>query len=55
MMTVDEVARIGYEGWQQGKSLVIAGARNRWRAFAVRLAPRSWVRKAVRELNSKAR
>ena len=50
-MSVDEVARIGYEGWQQGHSLVIAGSRNWWRAFAVRLLPRAWVRKAVRELN----
>jgi hypothetical protein len=47
-MTVDEVARIGYEGWQQGKPLVIAGAGNRWRAFLVRFAPRARVRKAVR-------
>ena len=52
-MSVDEVARIGYEGWQKGKSLVIAGARNRWRAFAVRLAPRAYVRKVVRELNTR--
>lgn len=51
-MTVDEVARIGYEGWKQGKPLVIAGARNRWRAFLVRLVPRAWVRKAVRDLNT---
>ena len=51
-MTVEEVARIGYEGWKQGIPLVIAGSRNRWRAFLVRLAPRAWVRKAVRELNT---
>jgi short-subunit dehydrogenase len=52
-MSVDEVARIGYEGWKRGASLVIAGRRNRWRAFAVRLAPRALVRKAVRELNTR--
>jgi short-subunit dehydrogenase len=52
-MTVDEVARIGYEGWQQGKALVIAGARNRLGAFAVRLLPRSYVLKAVRRLNTR--
>ena len=51
-MTVEEVARIGYEGWKQGIPLVIAGSRNRWRAFLVRLAPRAWVRKAVRELHT---
>ena len=52
-MSVEEVARIGYEGWQKGKPLVIAGARNRWRAFAVRFVPRAYVRKAVRELNTR--
>jgi short-subunit dehydrogenase len=53
-MTVDEVARIGYEGWQQGRPLVIAGARNRWGTLAVRLLPRSYVLKAVRRLNTRA-
>src|SRR5688500_3158649 len=54
-MTADEVARIGYEGWKQGQPLVIAGAGNRWRAFLVRLAPRAWVRKAVRDLHTLGR
>lgn len=54
-MPVDEVARIGYEGWKRGKPLVIAGARNRWRAFLVRFMPRAWVRKAVRDLNTVGR
>jgi len=31
LMTADEVARIGYDGWKRGKSLVIAGGRNRRR------------------------
>ena len=53
-MTADDVARIGYEAWQQGKPLVIAGARNRFSAFIVRLAPRSYVRKVVRKLNTRA-
>jgi short-subunit dehydrogenase len=52
-MSVDEVARIGYEGWQQGKPLVIAGSRNRLGALAVRLMPRAYVRKLVRELNTR--
>ena len=51
-MSVEEVARIGYDGWKAGKSLVIAGRRNWWRAFAVRFLPRAWVRKAVRDLNT---
>jgi short-subunit dehydrogenase len=51
VMDVDEVARIGYEGWKAGRPLVVAGRRNRLRAFAVRLAPRSFVRKIVSRLN----
>jgi hypothetical protein len=51
VMDVEEVARIGFEGWKAGKPLVIAGRRNWWRAFAVRLAPRSAVRKMMRRLN----
>ena len=52
-MAVEDVARIGYDGWQRGQALVIPGARNRWRAFAVRLLPRAFVRKAARELNTR--
>jgi hypothetical protein len=51
VMDVDEVARVGFEGWKAGKPLVIAGRRNWLRAFAVRLTPRSVVRKIVRRLN----
>ena len=51
VMTADEVARIGYEGWKQGKSLVIAGARNRRRYLLTKFLPRSIVRRAVRGLN----
>ena len=51
VMDVDEVARIGYDGWKAGKALVIAGRRNRLRALVVRLAPRALVRKIVRRLN----
>jgi short-subunit dehydrogenase len=51
MMTADEVARMGYEGWKAGHALVVPGRRNRLRAFAVRLLPRATVRKAVRRLN----
>ena len=52
-MTVDEVARIGYEGWRDGRLLVIAGRRNWWRVLAVRLLPRAYVRRAVRGLNTR--
>jgi short-subunit dehydrogenase len=52
-MDADAVAGIGYEAWKQAKPLVIAGGRNQWRAFAVRLAPRAYVRKMVRALNTK--
>ena len=51
VMGVEEVARIGYDGWRAGKALVVAGRRNRLRALTVRLAPRSLVRKAVSRLN----
>jgi short-subunit dehydrogenase len=52
-MSVDDVARIGYEGWRDGKFLVIAGRRNWWRAAAVRILPRAYVRKIVRDLNTR--
>lgn len=53
MMSVDEVARIGYEGWQQGRSVIIPGARNRWWALLARIAPRARLLKAVRALNTR--
>ena len=52
-MSVDEVARIGYEGWRDGKPLVIAGARNRAGALMVRLMPRAYIRRLVRQLNTR--
>ena len=51
VMTVDEVAQIGYEGWKIGKVLIVPGRRNRLRALAVRLLPRTSVVKATRRLN----
>ncbi len=51
-MSVDEVARIGYKAWRQGKFLVIAGRRNWWRTLAVRLLPRATVRRIVRGLTT---
>ena len=51
VMTVDEVAQIGYEGWKTGKVLIVPGRRNRLRALAVRLLPRASIVRAVRRLN----
>jgi short-subunit dehydrogenase len=51
VMSADEVARIGYEGWLRGRALVIAGSRNRRRYLLSKLMPRALVRQAVRRLN----
>jgi uncharacterized protein len=51
LMTADEVARLGYEGWKRGKSLIITGARNRRRYLLTKIMPRSIVRRVVRRLN----
>jgi uncharacterized protein len=51
-MAADDVARIGFEGWNVGKRLVVPGARNKFGAFSVRLAPRLFVPKLVKRLNS---
>ena len=52
-MSVDEVARAGYEGWKAGKVLVVVGGRNRMMAFvAQRLAPRAYVRRLTKQMNS---
>jgi short-subunit dehydrogenase len=47
------VAREGYRGWKTGTLLVIPGAVNRRGVLLAKLAPRSWVRKVVKRLNSK--
>jgi short-subunit dehydrogenase len=51
MMSADDVARQGYEGWKSGRVLVVPGRTNRLRALAVRLLPRAVVRKTVRQMN----
>jgi short-subunit dehydrogenase len=51
-MTAEEVARIGYDGWKRGESLVVAGRRNRISQLLVRLLPRGYVRRVVRRLNT---
>lgn len=51
-MTAAEVARIGYDGWQTGKVVVIPGFQNRLGVALVRLSPRSMVRRIVKRLNT---
>jgi len=55
MMSSERVARIGYEGLLKGKTVVVAGLRNKISAFLVRLGPRSWVRRIVRFVQEEAR
>ena len=50
-MSADDVARIGYEGWNAGKRLVIPGARNRLGTLLVRVVPRGAVPKITKRLN----
>ena len=52
IMTAVDVALAGYEGLARGKTLVIPGFRNKLLAFAVRLAPRALVTRAVRGYNN---
>ena len=51
-MDATAVARRGYRGFRRGKVLVIPGVKNKLLAFSVRLAPRSFVRKLVKRLQS---
>ena len=52
-MYAEEVAKQGFEGMLQGKTVVIPGARNRWLADLSRLVPRgSKSAKVARGLNS---
>ena len=54
VMGVEEVARDAFEGWNAGKVVIIPGFSNRRRAMGVRFAPRAFVRRVVKRLNSKA-
>ncbi len=51
-MTPQAVAELGYEGMQRGRRIVVTGAKNRFLAFAVRFAPRSWATAVAGKLNS---
>jgi short-subunit dehydrogenase len=54
-MGVEEVAREGFEGWTAGRVVIVPGFKNKQRMIAVRLAPRSFVRRAVKRANGPAR
>jgi len=51
-MDARTVAAIGYRGFRRGKVIVIPGLKNRLGAFSVRFAPRSFVRKLTKRLQS---
>lgn len=51
-MDAAEVAREGYRGWKRRRLLVVPGAVNRRGVLLVKLAPRAWVRRVVKRLNS---
>ncbi len=53
LVDVREVARIGYEGMQQGKRIVIPGWKNRVGVEMLRISPRAVVTKVVRRLQEK--
>ena len=52
VMTAEDVARIGFDGWNAGKRLVIPGLRNQLGAVLVKLSPRSIVPPLIKRLNT---
>jgi hypothetical protein len=50
-MDAPEVARQGYEGFREGKRVVVVGFSNKLAAFATRLSPRWVATKLVRSLH----
>ena len=53
-MSSSDVARIGFDAFKKGQVLVIPGLRNKIIALAVRLAPRSAVRKVAGKIIERA-
>ncbi len=53
VMTAAEVARVGYEGFREGKTIVIPGALNKIVAQGVRFMPRSWTTQVVKRMQEK--
>ena len=54
-LSAEVVARAGYEGMKRGKVIVVPGFKNRFIIQALRLAPRSFVRNAVRKMQEARR
>ncbi|RPI27845.1 MAG: SDR family oxidoreductase [Acidobacteria bacterium] len=52
VMDAPTVARAGYQGFRQGRLIVIPGFKNRLLAFTVRLSPRAFVRQVTKRLNA---
>lgn len=55
VMTAAEVARAGYEGFREGKRIVIPGTMNKIGAQAIRLMPRSVATGIVKKMQEKRR
>jgi short-subunit dehydrogenase len=55
VMTAAEVARAGYEGFREGKRIVIPGAMNKIGAQAIRFMPRSFATGIVKRMQEKRR
>jgi short-subunit dehydrogenase len=55
LMSVEDVAREGFDGWNAGKTIVIPGFANRRGVAVVRFAPRQMVRRILKRLNSTTR
>jgi len=53
VMTAAEVARAGYEGFREGKTIVIPGTMNKIGAQAVRFMPRSFTTQLVKRMQEK--
>ena len=52
VMTAEAVAKIGYEGFKKGKTLIIPGYKNKLLLQLLRIAPRRLVAKIIKRSNS---
>jgi short-subunit dehydrogenase len=52
VMTAADVAKAGYEGWKQNKTIVVPGFSNWLGTLVVRVSPRSTVRQLTKRLNT---
>jgi short-subunit dehydrogenase len=52
VMNADVVARMGFDGWNAGRRLVIPGFRNKLGALVVRFSPRALVPRVIKGLNT---